>query len=497
MTAGALGEPRPARFAWAAVGPAAAALLVALAATAGVYGYHRDELYFRLLPPAWGYVDQPPLTPWLARTLSELVADEPWALRIPAIVAAVATVFVVALVAREVGGGALAQGLAAWGYGFGAFPLLFGHVFLTTSLDLVVWPLVTLFLVRAILRHQGRWWVLAGLVVGLSLNNKLLIALLLVSLAIGLLISGPRRVFLTPWPYLALAVAVVAGAPAILFQLLGGLPQLTMGAALSEHNGGEVRILMWPFLALLIGPPLVVFWIAGLVALIRRPAWRRLRFIAVAFGVLLLLVFASGSQFSYPLGLVSVVFAIGCVPVAEWATRGRGRGRRVLVIAAVALNAVVSILTSLPVVPLGVLGATPIPGMNQAVADQVGWPRYVEQVESVAAQARATDATTIVLASNYGEAGALDRYGSGALPPVYSGHNALAEGPPPPADTRTVVVVGGQLAALRSAFASCEVIDRLDNGVDVDNEEQGEPIAVCRDPLRPWPELWAALAHLD
>ena len=49
------------------------------------YGYHRDELYFRMLPPAWGYTDQPLLTPLLARA-TMLLADEPWALRLPATV---------------------------------------------------------------------------------------------------------------------------------------------------------------------------------------------------------------------------------------------------------------------------------------------------------------------------------------------------------------------------------------------------------------------------
>src|SRR3954467_6972946 len=47
-------------FAWRAVAPALLAMSVALLLTAGRYGYHRDELYFRMLPPAWGYVDHHP-----------------------------------------------------------------------------------------------------------------------------------------------------------------------------------------------------------------------------------------------------------------------------------------------------------------------------------------------------------------------------------------------------------------------------------------------------
>ena len=46
---------------------AAVSLLVLRNRVAQRYGYHRDELYFRMLPAAWGYTDQPLLTPLLAR----------------------------------------------------------------------------------------------------------------------------------------------------------------------------------------------------------------------------------------------------------------------------------------------------------------------------------------------------------------------------------------------------------------------------------------------
>src|SRR4051812_36612809 len=152
-------------FAWRAVAPALLAMAVALLLTAGQYGYHRDELYFRMLPPAWGYVDQPPLTPFLARTFSHILADEVWAMRIPAILFAVASVLVIALITREVGGAGLAQGLAAWGYAFASITLSFGHVLLTASLDLLVWPAVILVVMRALLRSQPWLWLVAGAIV--------------------------------------------------------------------------------------------------------------------------------------------------------------------------------------------------------------------------------------------------------------------------------------------------------------------------------------------
>src|SRR4051794_801895 len=110
---------------------------VVLTATSQWYGFHRDELYFRMLPPAWGYIDQPPLTPLLARFLTSIV-DEPWMLRIPATASAVAAVFIVVLITREVGGERRAQTLAAWAAVTASFPLIFGHVLLSASIDLVV-----------------------------------------------------------------------------------------------------------------------------------------------------------------------------------------------------------------------------------------------------------------------------------------------------------------------------------------------------------------------
>jgi hypothetical protein len=80
---------------------------------------------------------------------------------------------------------------------------------------------------------------------------------------------------------------------------------------------------------------------------------------------------------------------------------------------------------------------------------------------------------------------------------VYSGQNQLAVQATPPSSARVVVFVGGQLDNAAPLFGSCQTVGRLDNGVGVDNEEQGEPIAICRDPVGGWTAVWPRLAHKD
>jgi 4-amino-4-deoxy-L-arabinose transferase-like glycosyltransferase len=471
-----------------------AAVLLALA---GRYGYHRDELYFRMLDPAWGYVDQPPLAPLLTQSTRLLLGDTVWALRLPAVAAAAVSVWLVAQITREVGGGRWAQALSSWAYAFASFPLLFGHTFLTNSLDAAFWLGILLCVLRARLREEDRWWTIAGLLTGLALYNKLLVVILLAALAGGLLLAGPRRLVVARPVLAGVGVALLVGLPNVLYQALHGWPQLEFGVALSANNSAEARILMWPMLLLMLGPPLAVVWVSGLVALWRRPAWVAVRFLAPGFLVLLGLSFLLGSQPTYPFAMVAALFAIGCVPTVDWCRRSRGR--RGLVVAGVVGNGVVSALIALPIVPVGLLGRTPVPAINQVARDTVGWPEYVRQIAAVYAALPAEQRVSAVLVtSNYGEAGALDRYGPAySLPPAFSGHNQLYDEGRPPDGADTVVFVGAQLATARDRFSECRIEARLDNGVHVENEEQGQPVAVCSGPVGGWAAAWPDFRHLD
>jgi hypothetical protein len=320
-------------------------------------------------------------------------------------------------------------------------------------------------------------------VAGLATYNKLLVVVLLAGIAVGVALLGPRRRLVSPWVLGGGLLALVLALPNVMYQVTHGWPELDMGRALSDNNAGSVRWFMWLFLLVVLGPPLVVIWVSGL-----RQVWRdsRIRFFVVAFVLLVAFTFVSGAQPHYPMFLLPLFLAAGMVAME----RHLGRVWAALLV----VNAAVSVVVGLPVLPLQALGDSPVPGMNLIAADSVGWPAYVDQVTSVY-DALPDRHGVAVVASNYGEAGSISRYRPDV--PVYSAQNALYDQARPPASVTTVVVVGGQFAEVRALFDTCRVVDHLDNGVGVDNEEQGEPVAVCSGPTASWTALWPRLRHLD
>lgn len=486
--------PVTGRLAWRPVGLVVLADAALLGATLNGYGYHRDELYFRLLSahPAWGYVDEPPLTPMLAKAGIAVFGDTLWGIRVPALLLALAAVALTALLAAELGGGATAQVLAAVGAS-STFLFISGHVLLTSTADLVVWLLVMLFAARALLRQRPRWWLAAGLTTGLGLYNKQLVVLLLIGLAVGLLVAGPRRELRSPWLWAGVAIAVVVGLPNLIYQVANHWPEATMAHAIARNKGSDDRTFFVPFQLILLGPPLAPIWIAGLVRLLRDPAWRAVRALAWAYPAVCVIVLVTGGQGYYTFGLLLLLYAAGCVVVA----RRFSGAMRAWTIAGLAVNVAVSAVIALPLIPLRSLPPA-IATTNQTARDSVGWPTYVRQVaDAYRALPPGDRAVAVLFAGNYGEAGALDRYGRAyGLPTVYSGQNELHRFGPPP-DSATVVVEVNEGEDLAPYFDSCLKVGMLDNGLGIDNEEQGAGITVCRGRHGSWRDFWPDLQHYD
>jgi 4-amino-4-deoxy-L-arabinose transferase-like glycosyltransferase len=300
----------------------AAAVAIVLIAFASGYGYHRDELYFLAAGKhlAWGYADQGPLTPLIARTMSEIAPDSLTVLRLPSALTAGGIVLLTGLLARELGGGARAQVIAAGSAAVGVVVLFTGHLMSTSTFDLLVWTAITWLAVRAVRTGDDRLWLVAGLVLGIGLLNKPLPAFLALGMLAGVCISGPRRLLRSPYVWVGALIALVLFAPWLIWQADHGWPQIDVSRSIArgESASSEAWWAILPYQFLLISPLLAPIWIAGLVSLFREPAVRDCRFLAWAWVVLAVVFMASGGKPYYLAGLLPALLGAGAVSVDRW-----------------------------------------------------------------------------------------------------------------------------------------------------------------------------------
>jgi len=487
------------RFAAVPVGIAVALQAVVLTALSGRYGFHRDELYYVAAGkrPDWGYVDQPPITPWLARASTALFGETPVGLRVVATLLAMATVVVVVLIAREFGGGRGVQLFTAVATVLSTYVLAVSHMLATNTADLLLWSLIGFFGLRLLRTGDGRWWLAVGAAAGLGMMNKWLVLLLLSGLGIGVAVAGPRRVLRTWWLAAGIGVAAVLTAPVVLWQASHGWPMLTVAGGISEDDGVENRVLFVPMQLVYLSPVLVPVWIAGLVRPWRDASVRWARALAIAYPVVCVELLALGGKPYYSVPLLLPLVALGAEPALRWLAR-TGTVARALTGAAAAVCVVVSVLTGLPVVPASALNGVLL-AVNKEPGEQVGWPEFADTVAAGWARIPAADKdTAVILAGNYGEAGAIEYYGpERGLPQPYSPHMSYYDwGPPPDRLVGPVLLIGrvdrGSPAA--RLITGCAPVAMQRNSEGVDNDEEGVTVSLCT-LTEPWSTAWPVLRH--
>jgi hypothetical protein len=480
--------------------------VAALLAVAGQSGLHRDEMYFVVAGrhPAFGYVDQPPLTPLLNAISAAIFGVSTAGIRIMPAAAFGAVVLLTAAIAREFGGGRRAQTIAALTIAVSGF-LDAGHMNTTATYDVLGWTVFLLFVIRLLRGADQRTWLLAGLAAGITLENKDLIIFLGVGLAAGVLIARRWQLLRSRWLWLGVGLAFLIWLPYLGWQAAHDWPQLEMARVIAARSGAQNRSELLLMQLLFAGPFIFPIFLAGLWWLLRSAraiAWRP---IGWAYLVVLVLLFVTQGKGYYAGGLLPTLMAAGGLVVDGWLGRGRPALRPVRMgsygLATAASGALVAVMV-LPVIPPADFPKSSVATSSSDLVNQYGWDRLVAQVKTVSdgltPQERGTAA---ILTANYGEAGALELLGGSDLPPVYSGENSYADWGPP-AETRNVTILvmswDGAGDYWSQWLGPCQRAATIDVGLPAGTgEEQGAGVWVCRGRTAPWSEIWPHVRHIS
>jgi len=473
-------------------------MLIVLLALSGAYGFHGDEMYYVVAGqhPAFGYVDQPPLTPLLSAASVALFGVSPTAVRILPALEMALVVVLVALIARDLGGSRRAQILASITAALSGY-LGAGHLDTTTEVDLLAWAIILWLLVRLLAGSDRRLWPAVGIVAGIGLENKDTLLFLGAGLAVGLVVARRWDIVRSPWAWSAIGIAFVLWAPNLIWEALDGWPQLAMAQAISQYAGdnrSQIVPLLWLFTGPLLFPISLAGWLWTLLAR-EAAAWRS---IGIAAIVGLALVVLSGGKAYYAIGTTPVFMAAGSILLDRWLARGHFRIKAASFASAAAISGLLIAYLTLPILPVAAFASSSLPAEVPDTANQIGWPEFVATVENVVTSLPPDErAHAVILTNDYSEASPLILMGSG-LPPVYSGHNSFWYWGPPAPDRTVVIHVGDwRPADWSQLFVGCHDVAHIDNGLGVQNGEQGEPVSVCTGLRAPWTTLWPLLRTIS
>lgn len=475
----------------------AAAVGLVLLLTSGRVGYFLDELYFLAAGYHldWGYVDQGPLVPLLARAMDTVFPGSLVGLRLPATVLTTLGVVVAALIARELGGRRWAQVLTAGTYAMASLGP--GHLLTTGTVDVFLWVLTTWLLVRWVRLRDDRLLLWLGVVTVVALQTKWLMVAFWGVTAVSVFAVGPRELLRRPLLWLSAALVALATLPGLLWQAHHGWPQLGMSRVISDEMdliGGR-----WTFLPLMLLTAGVGMGVAlycyGLWRLLRSAQLRSYRFLGYTFIGLVILFLATNGRFSYMSGLIALLLAVGAVEVER---RGPARWWRwVLTWPTYVLSAIIA-LTTLPVLPV----SWPTPARPIAQAS-LGWQEMTDTVaDAYHALPPATQRTTAVVTDTWWTAGAIARYGAArGLPHPYSPNRGYGYFGAPDSNIDTVLLLGSDCTFLHRHFTEVRQVATVQLPmVDLPFArpfvEATTPLWLCRGPRMQWLQLWPRLRHL-
>jgi len=478
------------------------------------YGYFRDELYFldcaRHLD--WGYVDCAPLVAVYAKIALLLGGSLP-ALRVLPMLAGAGVVALTVLMARELGGGRFAQGLAGLGIVIAPVHLMIASILSMNAVEPLFWMGCVYVLLRIIRGGDSRLWLVFGLLAGLGLENKHSTLFFGAAVAVAIVLTPLRRELAKPWIWIGAAVALAIFLPNIVWQWQHGFPTLE-DLQNVRATGKNIALPPIPFTieqVMIMHPITAPIWLAGLWFLLLGRG-TRFRAVGVTYIVFFAIMMLMHGKSYYLAPIYPMLLAAGGAATEGWTEAAASRWRPVLRAAVIVVVAMLGAITAPLALPLlspehhvayqQRLGIAPsktevahVGPLPQLWGDQFGWPELVEKVAEIYwALPPDERARTGIFASNYGEAGAINLFGpEHGLPPAICAHQTHSMWGPGDFDGDTLIWLQWPAEGLAKICGSVEVAGEHYHRWGM--AEENRPIHICRQLERPLAEMWEDLRH--
>jgi len=484
------------------------------------YGYFRDEFDYMSCGDhlQWGYVDQPPLIPFLTHVSRMLLGDSLRAIRfIPALTSAL-IVPQASAIARELGGRRHSIILTAICVALTPLYLSNGSLLGTNCLEPNLWMGCAWFAILAIERNDPRCWLWFGVIAGIGMEEKYTIAVFGLGIVVGLLLTEQRRAFFNRLIWLGAVAAFVIFLPNLLWNLHYDWPFVQLIRQIRADGRDVVLGPVQFFLQqlIIVGPLTTPLWIAGVLALLFWKPLRPYRLLGWSYVVTYVVIFLQHGKNYYLGPIYPMLFAAGAVLLETALDRPEsGHPRLQWLKSTIVYTLVINGICTAPIVvpmlsPEHFLAyAKVLPfklpvseysharaALPQWYSDQFGWKEIADEAAVAWTRIPESDrADCGIFAQDYGQAGAIDFFNKGqGLPPVISGDRTFWLWGPRGYSGNCMIVLGDRKSNLERLFNQVELV-----GTSAHNEwalETYIPVYICRgSKFGTLQDVWPKIKH--
>jgi Dolichyl-phosphate-mannose-protein mannosyltransferase len=478
------------------------------------YGYFRDELYFLACADhlAWGYPDHAPLSIFLTWFSRGVLGDSLYAIHLFPTLAGALKIILTGLIVREFGGRHIAMLLSC--LCVLVAPVYNGIDMLLSmnAYEPIFWMGCVLSYIWAVKRDDPRYWLMFGAFAGLGLMNKHSIVFFGIALVAGLLLTNDRKAFGNKYLWFGGAIAFLLFLPNLIWQYQNNWATLELLRSV-QATGKNVVLsppeFLWQQIFILL-PFTATVWLAGIWYLLFDRDGKRFRTLGIAYLVTLVMMIALKAKNYYMVPIYPMMFAAGGVFWENIATRLRfGKPAAYAYAAVVIITGAIFLPVAVPLLPperfigyqnaLGIAPPKTEVGFDsvlpQHFADRFGWEEMTAKVADVYNSLSPDErAKAAIYGSNYGQAGAIDQFGSRyGLPKAISPHQSYFMWGPRNFDGSVIIVLGDEKADAEKNCSSVEERERVEHPYSMSYERFN--ILVCRGLKRPLTEMWPNLKY--